>query len=450
MKKIRIASASGFWGDWLEAPIRQIEGGKIDYLALDYLAELTMSIMAGVKKKNPELGYAEDFVDLIDRTAKQLVEKKIKVITNAGGVNPLACAKRVKEVLEKKGISLKIAVITGDDLLPSIDNLLSLKEEFKNLDTGEKVEVIKDKLQSVNAYLGAEPAVSALKNGAQIVISGRLADPSLALAPLCYEFDWQKNDWNKLALGTIAAHLVECGAQGSGGNCSYDWQSIPDLANIGYPIIEADGSDKLVITKHENTGGRIDLRSIKEQLVYEIANPKEYITPDVVADFTSVKLKEVGKDRVELSAASGKPATDCYKVSISYENGYKTEGTLVYSWPEAYEKSKAAGQILKKRIADLGLDFDEVFCESIGAGACHGALSEFDASDLPEVTFRIAVRGQKKADLERFTSEIVPLVLSGPPGATGYSKGRPKVQRVYSYWPALVSKKLLTPEIIYI
>lgn len=424
MKTVRIASASGFWGDSLEAPIRQISDGPIDYLVMDYLAELTMSIMAGMQNKNPEHGYAKDFVDLIEKTASTLKEKKVKVIANAGGVNPRACAEKIKEVLVNKKINLKVAVVEGDDLRHELDSLISKGEEFKNLDTDDDFASIKDKIQSINAYIGADPIVDALMLGADIIITGRASDPSLALAPLIHEFKWSDHD--QLALGTVAAHLIECGAQVTGGNCSYDWESIPDLANIGYPIIEATGDDKIIITKHKKTGGRVDLRSVKEQLVYEILDPANYITPDVVADFTTVKLKDLGENRVEISGVKGKAATDKYKVSASYQNGYKAEGTLIYTWPDAVKKSEAAARILKTRLENLGLVFDEVYFETIGEGK--------------EVTFRAAVRGQNKEDVERFTREIAPLVLNGPPGATGYNKGKPRVQNVFSYWPALVSK----------
>lgn len=282
--------------------------------------------------------------------------------------------------------------------------------------------------------------VEALNRGARIVITGRATDTGLTLAPLIHEFGWDKDDWNKLAAGTIAGHIIECGAQCSGGNCQYEWRSIPNLADVGFPIVEAAPDGSFVITKHERTGGWVVIPSVKEQLVYEMGDPHEYITPDCVADFTTVQLEYEGRDRVRVFGIEGRPATDTFKVSISYSAGYKAVGTLVYSWPDAYDKAKAADRILRARLERLGLKFDEVLTEFVGANATHGPLVGMPSADLPEVQLRVGVRSENRSAVERFTKEIAPLVLTGPPGVTGFAGGRPKVEEIVAYWPALLPK----------
>jgi hypothetical protein len=315
------------------------------------------------------------------------------------------------------------------------------------MDTGEPLSAIRDKVQSANVYLGAAPLVEALGKGANVVVGGRLTDTGLTLAPLMHEFGWAFDDWDKVSAGTIAGHIIECGAQSSGGNCQYDWQNIPDLANIGFPIIEASPNGEFVVTKHDNTGGRVNIQSVKEQLLYEMGDPHEYITPDVVADFASIQLADAGQNRVKVFGILGHSKTDFYKVSIAYSAGWKSVGTLVYSWPEACEKAKAADQILRKRIENLGLKFDVILTEFVGVNATHGHLSGEPSADIPEVQLRIGVRGQNKADVERFTKEIAPLILTGPPSVTGFAGGRPKVEEIMAYFPALIPKSLIETKV---
>src|SRR2546430_4293010 len=441
-KRIRIAAGQGFWGDLPDAPLRQVEGGPIDYLMLDYLAEVTMSIMQKQKARNPDAGYARDFVSLMKEILPACVERDIKVIANAGGVNVHGCAAAVAEVARDLGLSgkVKIGLVTGDDILDRIDDFLARGIELRNMDTGEPLSSVRDQIQSANAYLGAAPIVEALNNGAQAVITGRATDTGLTLGPMIHEFGWAADDWDKLAAGTIAGHIIECGAQCSGGNCQYDWKTIPNLANVGFPIAEASADGTFVITKHEGTGGRVNVPSIKEQLVYEMGDPHEYITPDCVADFTTIQLADDGPDRVRVFGIKGRPATDSLKVSISYSAGYKAVGTLVYSWPDAYLKAKAADQILRARLDRLGLRFDQILTEYVGANATHGPLAGEPSLDLAEVQLRVGVRGNDRAAIERFTKEIAPLILTGPPGVTGFAGGRPKVEEVIAYWPALIPK----------
>src|SRR5437868_1020410 len=448
-QKIRIASGQGFWGDLLDAPVRQVEGGQIDYLMLDYLAEVTMSIMQKQRARDPQAGYARDFVPLMKQILPACVERNIRVTANAGGVNVEGCANAVREVARELGLSgkFRIGLVTGDDIMPRIDELLERGIELRNMDTSEPLSTVRASIQSANVYLGAWPMAEALNRGAQIVITGRATDTGLTLAPIIHEFGWREDDWDKLAAGTIAGHIIECGAQCSGGYCQYEWRTIPDLANVGFPIAEASPDGAFVITKHEGTGGRVNVPSIKEQLVYEMGDPREYITPDCVADFTTIQLADDGADRVRVFGIKGRAATDSLKVSISYSAGYKAVGTLVYAWPDAYEKAKAADEILRARLDRLGLQFDQIMTEYVGANATHGPLAGEPSSDLAEVQLRVGVRGDDPAAIERFTKEIAPLILTGPPAVTGFAGGRPKVEEIVAYWPALIPKSEITPRV---
>ncbi len=433
---IRIANGQGFWGDWLEAPVRLVEQGPIDYLILDYLAEVTMSIVQKQKQADPNLGYARDFPPLIGRIASKMKERRVRVVANAGGVNPVACAREVKRLAPE----LKVAVVLGDDVYDRVDDFLARGLELKNLDTGEPLAVIRGQISSANAYIGAFPLAEALATGADVVIAGRSTDTALALGPMVHEFGWRADQFDLLAAGTIAGHIVECGAQCTGGNCIADWQTIPDFANIGYPIIEAEPDGSFVITKHHGTGGRVSLETVKEQLLYELGDPQNYITPDCVADFTSVRLAEDGPDRVRVSGIKGRPATPFLKVSVSYLYGFKALGTIVYSWPDALEKAKAADAIVRARLAALGLTFEEIYSEYFGANACHGQAAPVNAQPA-EVMLRVGVRGKDKKAVDRFTRELIPLVLNGPPTGTGYGDGRPSVREVVAYWPALIPRE---------
>ncbi len=447
--KIRIASGQGFWGDLIDAPYQQVTAGQVDYLVMDYLAEVTMSILQKQKNKNPKLGYARDIPELMDRILPVCAEKKIKIITNGGGVNPEACAEAVLEVARKHKINnLKIALVLGDNILNRIDEVLSSGSELKNMETGEPVTVVRDKLLSANVYFGAMPIVDALKQGADIVITGRTTDTGLTLAPMIYEFGWGKNDYDLLSAGTVAGHILECGGQASGGNLLAEWKSVPEIENIGFPIAEAYPDGKIIITKHETLGGKVSIDTVSEQLLYEIGDPKNYITPDCVADFTSIRLEEAGKDRVKVYGVKGFPETEFYKVSCSYSSGYSAVGTLTYSWPDALSKARKADQILRKRLENLNLKFDEIRTEFVGYNSCHGPLSEeIDENKINEVMLRVAVRGSDYAAIERFGKEIAPLILTGPPSVTGFAGGRPKPAEVVAYWPALIPKKLVEPKV---
>ncbi|MBK7107376.1 MAG: DUF1446 domain-containing protein [Ignavibacteriae bacterium] len=448
-EKIRIASGQGFWGDLIEAPFNQVTKGEIDYLVMDYLAEVTMSILQKQKNKNPNFGYAKDIPELMKRILPICKSKGIKVITNGGGVNPESCAEAVLIVAKELGINnLKVAIVIGDNIIDKMDEIISSGEDLKNMETGENIHLVKDKLLSANVYLGAFPIVEALQKGADIVITGRTTDTGLTLAPMIYEFGWEKENYNLMAAGTVAGHILECGGQASGGNFLGDWQSIPDLANIGFPIAEAYPNGEVIITKHKNTGGKVSFETVAEQLVYEIGDPKKYITPDCIADFTSIKLADLGNDQVKVYDVKGEKETDTYKVSCSYADGFSSNATLTYSWPQALTKAKAADKILRERLQNLGLQFEEINTEFLGYNACHGPLAKIlDEDDINEIVLKVSVRSKDYNSVDRFGKEIAPLILTGPPSVTGFAGGRPKPSEVVAYWPALISKKNIKPEV---
>jgi hypothetical protein len=447
--KIRIASGQGFWGDLLEAPVHQVTKGEIDYLVLDYLAEVTMSILQKQKNRNPNIGYARDLPDLMKRILPICVEKKIKVITNGGGVNPVHCADEILEHAVKLGVEkLKIAVVLGDDIHDRIDELIEAGAELNNMETGESIKTVKHKILSANVYFGAMPIVEALKNGADIVITGRTTDTGLTLAPMIYEFGWDPKDYDLMSAGTVAGHILECGAQSTGGNFLGDWQSIENMAEIGFPIAEAYPNGEFVVTKHDDTGGKVSCETVAEQLLYEIGDPKDYITPDCVADFTSIKLEELSNNRVKVFNIKGMPETEFYKVSCSYDDGFSTSGNLTYSWPQALSKAKAADKILRKRLENLNLKFDEIRSEFIGYNATHESLAkEIDEDNINEIVLRVSVRSHDRKAIARFGKEIAPLILTGPPSVTGFAGGRPKPSDVVAYWPALIRKDLVKPQV---
>ena len=446
---VRVASGQGFWGDWLEAPVRQVRDGEIDYLMMDYLAEVTMSIMQKQKSRDPAAGYARDFVPLMERILPDIADKGIRVVTNAGGVNPRACAEAVLAAARRQKLSrrLRIAVVSGDDIMDRLDDLLRRGHPLLDMDSGRPLSVIRAQVLAANAYLGMGPIVDALRRGADIIITGRVTDTGLTLGPLFHEFGWDFGDWDKVAAGTIAGHIIECGAQSSGGNLLKDWRKVRGLENPGFPIVEASEDGTFVITKHAGTGGVVNVASVTEQLVYEMGDPRHYITPDGVADFTTIRLAQAGKDRVRVSGIRGGPKTPFLKVSIAWFYGYKAVGTLVYSWPEAHDKARAADKVLRGRLKALGLEFEQVLTEYVGVNATHGDLAGTPAADLAEVQLRVGVRARAKPPVERFTREIAPLVLTGPPSVTGFAGGRPQVEEIVAYWPALIDRREIDPHV---
>lgn len=445
---VRIANGQGFWGDSVDAPLELIRGGPLDYLGMDYLAEVTLSIMMRQRLKDPALGYATDFIDFMRRALPELKEKGVRVITNAGGLNPHACREQVFAVARELGVEgLKIGVVEGDDLMPGLGGLIEAGHELAHMDGGEPLAPHLEQVSSANAYLGAWPVVEALGQGADLVLCGRITDTALALAPMAHEFGWDREDWDRLAAGTIAGHILECGAQATGGNFSRWWE-VPDLWNVGYPIVEAAPDGSFVVTKHPDTGGMVTVDTVAEQLVYEMGDPTAYITPDVTADFTSARLDQVSGDRVAVTGIRGEPNTPYLKISASYLAGYKASGQLTVSGPRAVEKARLAAEIVWKRLQRAGVTFpaEDRQEEYLGTGVCLPGILPA-ASDPPEVVLRLGVRGRDREAVERFGKELAPLVTAGPPGVTGFAGGRPKPQAIVAYWPALVAREVVEERI---
>ncbi len=437
---IRIANGQGFWGDWLEAPRRLVEGGPIDYLVLDYLAEVTMSILQKQQQRTPTMGYATDAVDLAVELLPRLLTDEIRLVTNAGGVNPVACAKAIVRRARESGVRrAKVAVVVGDDIGDRIDEMAARGIGFDDSESGLGLEAIRSHLLSAHVYVGGFPLAEALASGAQIVVAGRSTDTALTLAPMIHAFGWREDDWDRLAAGTVAGHIVECGAQCTGGNCSLDWESVPDMANIGFPIVEAEANGDFVVTKHPGSGGRVSVATVKEQLLYELGDPTSYLTPDCRADFTSLRLRQDGPDRVSAEGVRGGPRPPTLKTSITYAAGYQAVGTLVYSWPQALAKARAAERIVRNRLNDLGLQFEEIHAEVLGVDACHGPVAAPNP-DPPEVQLRMGVRAADRVCVERFSREMMPLVLNGPPTATGFGAGRPRVRQVVAHHSSLLPR----------
>lgn len=431
------------------APIKQVRKGPIDYLVMDYLAEVTMSIMQKQKLRNPDYGYARDFVGVISEILPDIAERGIKVISNAGGVNPEACKEKILEAIEEQGHEdIKVAVVDGDNILGDLEGLIEDGHQLANMETGKPITEIKDELLSANVYFGSRPIVEALNKGADIVVTGRVTDTGLTLAPMIHEFDWSFDDYDKMSAGTIAGHIIECGAQVSGGNFT-DWEKVDDFVDIGFPIIEAQPNGNFYVTKHEGTGGLISEQTVKEQLLYEIGDPAEYITPDCIADFTSITLEAAGVNRVKVSGIKGRPETDTYKISASYNDGYKLSSTLVYSWPHALKKAHKAGKILQGRADALDLNYDEFRVEYVGVNGCseQPITDELLQEEHEEVQMRVSLSGKSKDDLNRFGKEVAPLILTGPSGVTGFAGGRPKASEIVAYWPALLDKKAVSTRV---
>ncbi len=475
MNPLRIANAAGFLGDNLDAPRltvekMAVERAEVDYLTLEYLAELTMSILARSKEKDPRTGYATDFITVLQSLLPALQsQSQLRIVTNAGGVNPLACARAAAEVLIQAGRGeVLIAVVSGDDLLPRLSELMHAGCQFTHLETGQSLGELErgvsseqlgatgfasaylDRIVSANAYLGARPIVTALSADPLLTITGRVADASLTVGPAAHRFGWRWDDWNTLAGGSVAGHIIECGAQATGGLFA-NWHDL-HLADVGYPIAEVAADGSCAITKPAGTGGAVDRHTIAEQLVYEIGDPAHYLTPDVDVDFTNVELSEIGPDRVQVRGAIGRPATETYKVSLAYRDGYMASGQLLVYGRDCVEKARACGEMIRQRVARAGFDLARFHVECLGAGDGVPGVGDLrrDASgsrDVREVILRVSAHDPRREAIERFSREFAPLITSGPPGLAGYAAGRPTVRPVFAYWPTLVPKALVEPTV---
>lgn len=453
MKTIRIGNAAGFWGDMPSAPQRLVAEGKLDYLTLEYLAELTLSILAHQKRKNPDSGFVTEVPSAIRSLRSHFRDQAdFRLVTNGGGMNPAACAMAAaKEFCAADDPSLhstRIAISSGDDILPRLNELIDAGEPLSNLETGEEFETIRDRIASANVYLGAAGIVEALNQDARVVLTGRVADASLIVGPAAFEFGWSMADYDKLAGATVAGHLIECGAQSTGGIYS-DWSPDIDLGTIGYPIAEMQESGNCTITKPPGSGGVVSVGTCSEQLVYEIGDPFRYMTPDVVADFSQVQMKQSGDHRVDVSGGKGTSHPDKLKASIAYYDGFIASGMIVVAGRNAAAKARAAGQAILKRLAADEIYLDDYRVEVFGDGdSAAGVIprSSNQATIHPwEVVLRVTGRSQNRQITDRLLREIAPLVTNGPPGVTGYTGARGKSLPVLSFWPALVSREHFQP-----
>ena len=435
---VRIGNASGYWGDDPEALLRQVSGGPLDYVTMDFLAEITMVILQRQRARDPKAGFAYDFIEHLKLALPAIASSGVTVIVNAGGINPAGCAAAVKALCDEAGVALPIGVVTGDDLLPRLDALEAAGASFDHMDGERRYDEIRGRVVAANAYISARPVVEALRGGARIVITGRTTDAALILAPLVHEFGWAWDDWDRLAAGIAAGHILECGAQVTGGNFT-DWQRIPSMLDVGYPIAEVQPDGEFVVTKHPNTGGMVSQRTVTEQLLYEIGDPRAYMTPDVTVDFTSLQLSQEAPDRVRVSNARGLPAPATLKVSMVYRHGWRAVGTVLLSGPNVIAKGEQLAEMVWHRV---GTDFADRRTDFIGFNACWGGAA--GARPEPnEVVFRLAVADPDRAKLKRFANQLLGFALQGPPGL-GIFGGRPDVQEAFGFWPALVPRKLVT------
>ncbi len=441
-KMIRIGNGQGFWGDSVDAPVHMVEDGPLDFLGLDYLAEVTMSIMQKLKGRNPQAGYATDFVEFMERVLPTMKKNGVRIVANAGGVNQEACKQALFAAARNARVKkLRVGTVGGDDILDELPSLVKKGVLLNNMDDGRPLTDILDRVLSANVYLPTRGMVDALDDGADVVLTGRCTDPGLTLAPMMHSFGWAWDDWDRLAAGTVAGHIIECGAQCTGGNFSRWWE-IKGWDRIGYPLVEVSDDGSFVVTKHAGTGGLVSVDTVAEQLVYEMGNPQAYITPDVVADFTSIKLTAAGRNRVRVSGIKGAPATDSYKVSMSYRDGYKSTGQLTISGPDALAKAKVCAKALWGRLKRAGFTYEKTRTEYVGVNSCHEGITG-EEMETPEVVLRVSVKDPDRNKVNRFGREIAPLVTSGPPGVTGFAGGRPKATEAIGFWPALIPKELI-------
>ncbi len=447
---IRVGNAQAFWGDRPSAALEMLaQEPELDYLTMDYLAEVSMSILALQRERDPKLGYAQDFVEVVRSLAEfWAAGGRCRLIANAGGLNPLECGRVCIAALEKAGCrSMKIGVVSGDNVLEALMSSDQNSNEFENLDSGLSLSCVRDRLLTANAYLGCEGIVQALEAGADIVITGRVADPSMVVAPCVYAFGWETNDWQRLAGATVAGHLLECGTHVTGG-ISTDWLEVPDPTHLGFPIAEIHSDGSCIITKSVYSGGCVTPETVKEQLVYEIGDPQHYLSPDCTVSFLGLDVKTVGSNRVEVRGALGRPRPKTLKVSATYRDGFRAAGTLTVFGPQAVNKARRCGEMVLQRLREAGHVYRDSIVECLGnAESVPVAYLAGNNLALTEIVLRIAVESESKVAVEQFSREMIPLVTAGPQGTTGYAEGRPRVHGVIRYWPCLIPSERGKPHV---
>jgi len=443
---IRIANAQGFWGDTSLAPRALVENEPLDFLTFDYLAEVTMSILQKQRHRDPTSGYASDFVGTLGEILPAALSRGVRIVANAGGVNLGACATAIRAVAAGLGITgLRIALVGGDDILAEVGALHEAGEAFTNLDTGEAFATVRDALLSANVYLGASEIAAALDAGAQVVVTGRTTDASLIIGPLVHAFGWSMDDHDRLAAATVAGHIIECGTQCTGGNFS-DWRRVPGFESIGFPVVEARADGSFTVTKQAGSGGLVDAHTVTSQLLYEIGDPRNYLGPDCITDFTTIRLREDGRDRVHVSGVRGRAPTASFKVSMTAAGGYRIAGSLLVAGPDAAEKARVVERMLFARMAAHGhpIAAEDRFLEMVGIDACYPGMGE-PGPEPREILLRIGAKGPDRRALDLLGREIAPLLTAGPPGLTGFAGGRPRATEVVRYWPTLIAREHVRP-----
>jgi len=445
MGTLAVGNGAGFWGDNLDAPYLLARDGRIDVLTLEYLAELTMAILSHLRSRDASAGYVTDFPELVERLAPVLMQNDgLRIVTNAGGLNPSSCAAHCGAILKNAELGAPaIGVVSGDDVLELIPAWFKDGIDLTHLETGAPISGVTSRLVAANVYLGARPIADALESGCRFVVTGRVADASLTLGPAAAHFGWRWDDWTKLAGASVAGHLIECGAQATGG-LWHGWNELSDPAGIGYPIAELGADGSCVLTKPDGTGGRVSVGTVTEQLLYEIDDPARYRTPDVDVDFTSISLAEQGMDRVVVKGATGRPPSDRLKLVAVYRDGWTASGMLAVVGRAAEAKARAAGALVLERVRRAGVQLADSLVECFGAGDVAPGVIRPAAPPF-EVVLRVTVRDPERAAVERFCRELAPLVTSGPPGIAGYATGRPSPRPAFGYWPALVPRALAEP-----
>lgn len=451
-KTIKIANTQAFWGDRGEASAELLEKQPdLDYLTLDYLSEVSLSIMAVQREKDPQAGYAKDFIEVI----KSLIPfwkdgSKVKVITNAGGLNPQNCAAACIAALKQSGLhSLKVAIVYGDDIVETIKSDAS-NQSFQNMETAQPISTVLERLTTANAYIGARSIVEALKQDADIIITGRIADPSMTVAPCVAHFGWSWTDYDKIAQATVAGHLIECGTQVTGGIFT-DWLKLADNEAIGFPVVEVNDKADVIVTKPEDTGGAVTVEIVKEQLLYEIGDPDAYLSPDATVSLLALRLEQIGKDRVQVTGAKGKAPPPTYKVSATYRDGYRAEGMLAIFGRDCEAKARRSGEIILSRMQNKGLSPQKYRVECLGCGDVVPGIRPFgdilQQTTSLECMLRICVADPRMEVLEYFSKQMAPLVTCGAPGTTGYTSGRPHIRPVFGYWPCLIETSRVAPKV---
>jgi len=440
MKSVRIAGGLGFYGDSWKPIKASIERGNVQYMASDHLAELTLAILQKDRQRDPRLGYTRDFVPMLAELLPIAVPKGVKFILNAGGLNPMAAREVLLAALKKFGLKLKVGVVLGDSVLERLDEIQAAGVSLAHMDTGEDIATVRERLVFASAYLGARPLVEALDGGADIVLTGRVADAALFLAPMIHELGWHWDDWDRLAQGIVVGHLLECSGQATGGNFGGDWRSMPDLAHIGYPISEVWESGEAIISKAPGTGGRVSFDTLREQLLYEVHDPHHYMTPDVDVDMTTLHMEEIGPNQVRVTGATGQPAPDTLKIVAGYEDGVMGQALIGYAWPDALAKARVAAEIIQQHMVEVGLTAEETVVEYLGYNSIHGPLADSTRSDdLNEVYLRIAIRCADKKEAAKLGRLFPPLALSGPPFIGG-AAGMMEPRGLLGIWPTLVPR----------